>query len=161
MLCLYQQCRGLCADVIEELVVGADSPYTVALATTHLDRLDDDLERTLMNACGTMIASRSSYADAETFYKHFGDLRMKEREFADLEWNQLAIKPWAGRAHWNRFDTFPYHQFAQCNKAPSIIARSLDRYGEPRAKVERRLSAWRRHLAEETAQSSPPARRKR
>jgi hypothetical protein len=148
-------------DVIEELVVGADSPYTVALATTHLDRLDDDLERTLMNACGTMIASRSSYADAETFYKHFGDLRMKEREFADLEWNQLAIKPWAGRAHWDRFDTFPYHQFAPCNKAPSIIARSLDRYGEPRAKVERRLSAWRRHLADEAAQSLPPARRKR
>jgi hypothetical protein len=148
-------------DVLEELVVGADAPYTVALATTHLDRLDADLERTLMNACGTLIASRSSYADAETFYKHFGDLRMKEREFADLGWNELAIKPWAGRAHWDSFEIFPHQQFAQFTKAPSIIARSLDRYGTPRAKVERRLSAWRRHLADEAAASAPPSRPKR
>ena len=84
-------------EVIEELVVGSDSPFSVALATTHLDRLETSLERTLLSACGTMLASRSSYADAETFYKHFGELRMKEREFVGMAWNDLAVKPWAGR----------------------------------------------------------------
>jgi hypothetical protein len=147
-------------DVIEELVVGADSPYSIALATTHLDRLDIDLERALLSACRNLLASRSSYKDAETFSKHFGDLRMKEREFADMGWNQLAVKPWAGRAQWDTFAVFPHQQFAQFGKAGAIIARSLDRYGTPRGKVERKLSAWRRHLAE-AAPSPAPARRKR
>jgi hypothetical protein len=142
-------------DVIEELVMGAESPFSVALATTHLDRLDQSLEWALLSACGTMLASRSSYADAKKFHAHFGDLRMKEREFVDMEWNKLAVKPWAGRAHWDTFAVFPHEQFAQYGKAGAIIARSLDRYGTPRAKVERKLSAWRRHLAEASASPAP------
>jgi len=147
-------------DVIEEFVVGDESPFTVALATTHLDRLEPGLEAALLSACRTMLASRSSYVDAETFYKHFGDLRMKEREFAAMEWDELAVKPWVGRPFWSTMTHFPHKQFTQYGKARAIIARSLDRYGTPRAKVERKLSAWRRRLASE--QRSPtPERRKR
>jgi hypothetical protein len=131
-------------EVIEELVVGSDSPFSVALATTHLDRLETSLERTLLSACGTMLASRSSYADAETFYKHFGELRMKEREFVGMGWNELAVKPWAGRPYWSKLTRFPHEQFSQWGKAGSIIARSIDRYGTPRSKVERAMSAWSR-----------------
>jgi hypothetical protein len=145
-------------DVIEEFVVGEASPFSVAVATTHLDRLEASLERTLMNACGTLIASRSSYADAETFYKHFGDLRMKEREFADMELNSLAVKTWSGQTYWDTFTRYPHEQFPTFGKAPSIIARSLDRYGTPRAKVERRIASWMRGLAEK-APSPAPARR--
>ena len=142
-------------DVIEEFVVGDESPFTVGLATAYLDRLEPTLELALLSACGTMIASRSSYADAQTFFKHFGQLRMKEREFADLGWNDLAVKPWVGRPFWSTFTRFPQEQFAEYGKAPAIIARSLDRYGTPRAKVERKLSAWRRHLADASPSLAP------
>jgi hypothetical protein len=147
-------------DVIEELVVGEESPFSVALATTHLDRLEKDVERALLSACGTVIASRSSYADAKTFFNHFGDLRMKEREFVDMSWNRLAVKAWAGRAYWDTMTLFPHEQFAQFGKAHSIIARSLDQYGTPRAKVERKIAAWMRGLSQKP-QSPPPARAKR
>jgi hypothetical protein len=147
-------------DVIEEFVVGEESPFSIALATTHLDRLEESEERALMSACGTLIASRSSYADAKKFYNHFGDLRMKEREFVDMEWNKLAVKSWAGRADWDTFTRYPHHQFPQFGKAHSIIARSLNRYGTPRAKVERRIASWMRELSEKP-QSPPPARRTR
>jgi hypothetical protein len=147
-------------DVIEEFVVGEGSPFSVALATTHLDRLEESLERTLMNACGTLIASRSSYADAETFYKHFGDLRMKEREFADMGLNSLAVKTWAGQTYWDNFTRYPHQQFSRFDKARSILARSLDRYGTPREKVERRIARWMRGLAE-PPQPPASARRKR
>jgi hypothetical protein len=152
-------------DVIEEFVVGEDSPFSVALATTHLDRLEDRVERALLSACGTILASRSSYADAQTLYKHFGDLRMKEREFVDMRWNKLAVKSWAGSAYWDSFTRFPHEQFPQYGKAQSIIARSLDRYGTPRAKVERRIAHWTRGLAEKPPSPAParkrPARPKR
>jgi hypothetical protein len=127
----------------------------VALATTHLDRLESGLERALLSACGTLIASRSSYADAETFYKHFGDLRMKEREFADMELTGLAVKTWSGQTFWDHLTRYPHQQFPQWHKANSIIARSLDRYGTPRAKVERRIARWMRGLVE---QPPSPAR---
>jgi hypothetical protein len=147
-------------EVIEECVVGADSPFSVALATTHLDRLEQGLERALMSACGTMLASRSSYADAQTFYKHFGELTMKEREFASMGWNELAVKPWSGRPYWSTFDIFPHMQFARFGKTESIIARSLDRYGTPRAKVERAIRAWQRRWLAREHKSPAPSRKK-
>ena len=147
-------------DVIEEFVVGEESPFSVALATTHLDRLEQSLERALLSACGTLIASRSSYADAETFFKHFGDLRMKEREFVDMGLNSLAVKTWSGQTYWDKFRRYPHQQFPKFGKACSIIARSLDRYGTPRAKVERRIAAWMRGLSAKP-HSPPPARGKR
>ena len=147
-------------DVIEDFVVSEESPFSVAIATTHLDRIEEHVERALLSACGTLIVSRSSYADAKKFYNHFGDLRMKEREFVDMKWNDLAVKPWAGRSHWSTFTHFPHEQFAQFGKARSIIARSLDQYGTPRAKVERRIAGWMRRLSEKP-ESPPPARRKR
>jgi hypothetical protein len=146
-------------DVIEEFVVGEESPFSVALATTHLDRLEKEVERALLSACGTVIASRSSYADAKTFHNHLGDLRMKEREFVDMRWNKLAVKSWAGSAYWDSFTRFPHDQFPQYGKAASIISRSLDRYGTPRAKVERRIAAWTRGLAAQ-APSPAPARKR-
>ena len=146
--------------VIEEFVVGSDSPFSIALATTHLDRLEPGLERALMSACGTMLASRSSYADAQTFYKHFGEITMKEREFAAMGWNEFAVKASAGRPYWDTFKVFPYDQFTRYWKSESIIARSLDRYGTPRSKVERAIRAWyRRSLADEEPPPSPRKRR--
>jgi hypothetical protein len=148
-------------DVIEEFVVGEESPFSVVLATTHLDRLKEGLDRSLLSACRTLLASRSSYADAATFYKHFGELRMKEREFVGMEWNDLAVKPWAGRPHWSKFTVFPHQQFARFGYADGIMARSRDRYGTPRPRVERNLSRWRRRLLAEKPLSPTPARRKR
>ena len=147
-------------DVIEEFVVGEASPFSVALATTHLDRLEQSLERALMSACGSLIASRSSYSDAETFYKHFGDLRMKEREFTGMTLNSLAVKTWSGQTYWDTFERYPHKQFPRFNTSGSIIARSLNRYGTPRGKVERRIAHWMRGLADKP-QSPAPARRKR
>jgi hypothetical protein len=147
-------------DVLEEFVVAEGSPFSVALATTHLDRLEESLERALMNACGTLSASRRSYADAETFYKHFGDLRMKEREFADMGLNSLAVKTWSGQTYWDHFTRYPHDQFVQYGKARSIIARSLDRYGTPRAKVERRIARWMRGLAIAPTSPTPPRRKR-
>lgn len=147
-------------EVIEEFVIGAESTFSMALATTHLDRLQNDLEHSLMSASGTILASRSSYADAEKFYKHFGELRMKEREFVDLDWNQLAVKPWEGRPYWSTFNLFPHDQFAKYGKAHAIIARSLNRYGTPRAKIERKISAWQRRWLTGQPQSPSPFKRK-
>jgi len=147
-------------DVIEDFVVGEASPFSVALATSHLDRLEERLERALLSACGTLIASRSSYADAETFYKHFGDLRMKEREFVDMTLNSLAVKTWSGQTFWDTFKRYPHQQFPKFGKTSSIIARSLDRYGTPRGKVERRIARWMRGLSQKP-QSPPLVRRKR
>jgi hypothetical protein len=135
-------CAAFASDVVEDLVSGGASALSVALAVSHLDRLDKGLERTLLSACDTILASRSSYADAQTFYKHFGSLGMKEREFASLEWNELAIKLAAGEPYWSRMQRFPHEQFASFGKAASIIRRSQDQYGTPRAKVERAIRAW-------------------
>jgi hypothetical protein len=145
--------------VIDAFVVGADSPFSIALATTHLDRLAPSLAQTLLGACGTILASRSSYTDAQTFYKYFGEIRMKEREFAAMDWNELAVKPWTGRPYWSKFEVFPHAQFAQFWKADSIIARSLDRYGTPRSKVERAIRAWYRQSLPEDKRSPSPRKR--
>ena len=147
-------------DVIEEFVVGEESPFSVALATTHLDRLEESLGAGAPQRLWYMlIASRSSYADAKTFYNHFGDLRMKEREFVGYGMEPLGGEALGRTAHvGDTFTHFPHQQFAQFGKAHSIIARSLDRYGTPRAKVERRIAAWMRGLSAKP-QSPPPARR--
>jgi hypothetical protein len=136
--------------------VGADLPFSISLATTHLDRLEHGLAQTLLGACGTILASRSSYTDAQTFYRYFGEITMKEREFAAMDWNELAVKPWTGRSYWSKFEVFPHAQFARFWKAESIIARSLNRYGTPRSKVERAIRTWyRRSLPEDKRSSSP------
>lgn len=137
-------CALFAPDVVADLVAGADAPLSVALATSHLDRLEKGLERTLLAASGAVLASRSSYADAQTFYKHFGSLGMKEREFASLRWNELAVKLETGEPYWSELQRFPEEQFARFGKAGSIIRRSQDRYGTPRSRVERDIRAWHR-----------------
>ena len=56
---------------------------------------------------------------------------------------------------------FPHEQFARFGYADGIMARSRDRYGTPRSRVERNLSAWRRRLLAEKPPSPTPSRRKR
>jgi hypothetical protein len=88
------------------------------------------------------MASRSSYADAERFHEHFGSLKMKEREFVDLGAGELAVKLPDGEPYWSELGLRPREQFARYGKTRSIINRSLDRYGTPKAKVERAIRAW-------------------
>jgi hypothetical protein len=144
-------------EVLEELVAGAETSVSVALATTHLSRLESRLEQALMSACGAILASRSSYVDAEAMYKHFGELRMKEREFVSMGWNELAVKLPTGRPYWTTVDVFPHQQFAHYGKALSVISRSLDRFGTPRTKVERKIRAWQhRWMAAAPHAPTPP-----
>ena len=86
---------------------------------------------------------------------------MKEREFVSMQWNELAVKLPVGRPYWSKIDVFPHQQFARFGKTRSIIARSLDRYGTPRAKVERKIRAWQRRWLAAGQQSPALSRRKR
>ena len=137
-----EQAHTLASDVLQELVGDAETPFSVALATSHMDRLENGLERALMGSCGTIMASRSSYADAERFHEHFGSIKMKEREFVDLGAGQLAVKLPEGEPYWSELALRPEEQFVRYGKSRAIIARSLDRFGAPRAKVERKIKAW-------------------
>jgi hypothetical protein len=139
-----EQAHTLASDVLQELTGAAHSPFSVALATTHMDRLDQGLERALMGTCGTILASRSSYADAERFHEHFGSLKMKEREFVDMAAGELAVKLPEGEPFWSEFEVRPDQQFMRFGRARSIVNRSLDRYGAPRAKVQREIKGWAR-----------------
>jgi hypothetical protein len=139
-----EQTHTLSPDVLQELTGAAHSPFSVALATTHMDRLDRSLERSLMGSCGAIMASRSSYADAERFHEHFGSLKMKEREFVDMAVGELAVKLPEGEPFWSELTLRPEEQFMRFGKTRSIINRSLDRYGSPRAKVERNIKSWAR-----------------
>ena len=150
-----EQAHSLSPDVLQELTGAAYSPFSVALATTHMDRLDIALERSLMGSVGSIIASRSSYADAERFHEHFGSLKMKEREFVDMAVGELAVKLPEGEPYWSELALRPEEQFARYGKARSIINRSLDRFGSPRAKVQRPIKAWAREwLAEDNSQAN-------
>ena len=82
--------------------------------------------------------------DAKRFHGHFGSLKMKEREFVDLGWNQLAVKLESGEPYWSSVERFPEEQFARYGKEGSVIRRSLDRYGTPRSKVERKIRSWQK-----------------
>jgi hypothetical protein len=137
-----EQAHTMAPDVLQELIGASISPFAVALATSHMDRLERSLERALMGSCGAIMASRSSYADAERFHEHFGSLKMKEREFVDLGAGQLAVKLPDGEPYWSELGLRPGEQFARYGKTRSIINRSLDRYGTPKAKVERTIRAW-------------------
>jgi hypothetical protein len=85
---------------------------------------------------------------------------MKEREFTGMTLNSLAVKTWSGQTYWDTFKRYPHQQFPRFNKDRAIIARSLDQYGTPRGKVERRIARWMRGLADKPL-SPPLVRRKR
>ena len=129
-------------DVLQELLGLSNAPFSIAMATSHLDRLNQGLQRTLMASCEAIIASRSSYADAERFHEHFGSLKMKEREFVGLAEGELAVKLSYGEPYWSSFNSLPHDLFHPYGKARSIINRSLNQHGTKRNKVEREIRAW-------------------
>jgi hypothetical protein len=74
---------------------------------------------------------------------------MKEREFASLQWNEMAVKLESGDPYWTELRRFPEEQFARYGRAASCIRRTQDQYGTPRAKVERNIRAWHRQWTHE------------
>lgn len=129
---------------------------SVCLATQYLDQLDQDIQKSILGNCGTLIAFRCGSPDAATLEPEFSP----EFTAADLQYTapyQIVIRLAVDGLTSRPFSAltlnprYPYRQGRQ----EKIIAHSRKHFGTPRAMVEGKIERW---LKEKPTQSVPSKR---
>jgi hypothetical protein len=116
---------------------------TLTIAHQYLAQLSSEVAHAVFGNVGSIISFRVSSSDAERLAAEIGALH--PRNFCDLEVGEVCVRLLQGRniALSCRGRTDP--ELATGNgKGETVRAQSRQRYGRPRATVERHISRWLR-----------------
>jgi len=112
----------------------------LTLSHQYLDQLREEIKNAVLGNAGTIIAFRISPKDAEVLTD---DLMFSRSHLARLNNRHISVKLLDGGEYGETFMGMTYPPTAKrYGHRDKLIARSREKYGRPRARVEEKIARW-------------------
>lgn len=118
--------------------------YRLSLTLSHqyIDQLSRPVRQAVFGNVGTLIAFRIGYADAEIMEKEFGKT-IPASALSDLDRFEAVVKLLEDGTNWEPFRAKMLPSLeSRTGRKNKLIARSRERFAQPRMTVEKKLHRW-------------------